>query len=140
MDRPVDQLAMEATILSLVAAALLITAGSLGIGGSAVLIATLGVTAVGFYLVGERVPSLGRVLGHDLDQYVWDLWIAPLVAALVVALELGASAEEVVALGGLIGLVGMANYFLRPVYHVVVATLSSVRGAVQPDEENRPGG
>jgi hypothetical protein len=34
----------------------------------------------------------------------------------------GASPGEVQALGGLLGLVAMANYFFRPVYYAVYAT------------------
>ena len=42
-----------------------------------------------------------------------------LVAAVAVVLFPEATAGEVQALGGLIGLAGMGNYFLRPVYRLV---------------------
>ena len=45
----------------------------------------------------------------------------PAVATAVSLAFLGASPAELRALGGLVGLVGMTNYFLRPVYRAASA-------------------
>ena len=50
------------------------------------------------------------------------------LAALPVVLEPTASAEELQALGGIVGLVGMVNYFLRPVYLLLYSLVQAVQG------------
>lgn len=94
-------------------------------------------------------PSLGLVLAFaalagalyyawqtadEFSLYLSGLWLGPAVAALVTvaALLMGASPGEYQALGGLVGLLGVFNLFLRPVYrllHYVIA------GAIQIGRE-----
>lgn len=109
---------MEATALSLVASGLLIAASLLDVGGSLGLVAVLGVLAALLAAGKDRLPQPGIVLSHNLDLYLRDLWGGPALAAVATVVVLGASPAEVQTVGGLIGFVGMVNYFLRPVYHM----------------------
>mgnify|MGYP000645744750 CR=1 FL=1 len=52
----------------------------------------------------------------------------PALAAVATALVFGATPAEVQTVGGLLGFLGMVNYFLRPVYHMAY---SFVESAVQ---------
>jgi len=106
---------MQVTMLCLVAAGILLALGFVGVPGSLALVALLLVLSVGLYLT-RPTTDVGRRLGVDADSLLAALWLAPALAALPLAVEPGASTAEVQALGGLLGLVGMANYFLRPVY------------------------
>ncbi|WP_276273156.1 hypothetical protein [Haloarcula litorea] len=106
----------QVTLLLLVSAGLLLALGLAGLAGSLALVALLGGLAAGLYLTRPDESRLGSVAGVDLDGLLASLWLAPAVAAVPVVLELGATPEEVQALGGLLGLTGMANYFLRPLY------------------------
>lgn len=117
MQRAFDQRAMEATAVLLVAGGLLIAASLVGVGGGLPLIAVLAALAAGLAAGKGRLPQPGWVLGHDFDQYVRDLWVGPAVAAVATAVVVGASPAEVQTMGGLLGFIGMVNYFLRPVYH-----------------------
>jgi len=106
---------MQVTVLCLVAAGILLALGVVGVPGSLALVALLLVLSVGLYLT-RPTADVGRRLGIDVDSLLAALWLAPALAALPLVVEPGASTAEVQALGGLLGLVGMANYFLRPVY------------------------
>ncbi|ACV46843.1 MULTISPECIES: hypothetical protein [Halomicrobium] len=117
MQRVFDERAMEATALLLVASVLLIGASLAGIGGGVPLVAVLALIAVTLAAGRERLPRPGRRLGQDLDRYVRDLWVAPALAAAASAFVFGATPAEIQTVGGLLGFVGMVNYFLRPVYH-----------------------
>ena len=127
MQRAFDQRAMEATALSLVASGLLIAASLLDVGGSLGLVAVLGVLAALLAAGKDRLPQPGIVLSHNLDLYLRDLWGGPALAAVATVVVLGASPAEVQTVGGLIGFVGMVNYFLRPVYLLGYDLVSAVR-------------
>lgn len=103
----------------LVAASLgLVGPGVAGIGGSLALSALLIVVAGLLYVVTLGLDDGPEVLGHDLGRYATVLWAGALVAALVVVVARDATPGELQALGGLVGLLGMGNYFLRPVYRL----------------------
>ena len=97
------------TVLCLVAAGILLALGAAGIPASLGLLVFLLVLSAGLYYTRTDADA-GRVLGIDVDGLLSALWLAPALAALPVVLELTASAEELQALGGLVGLVGMLNY------------------------------
>lgn len=121
---------MQVTVVCLVAAGILLGLGVVGATASLLLAAALLVIAAGLYLARPS-PSVGSVAGIDVDGVLSTLWVAPALAALPVLLELGATPEELQALGGLVGLAGMANYFLRPLYLLVYAVgrkLSALAG------------
>ncbi|WP_436928534.1 hypothetical protein [Halosimplex halobium] len=123
MDRGLDAVVMRGTVVLLAAGLLLVVAGTAGVAGSFALVAALVAVGVALFLVAERFDATGDAATDggrlDLRAVVADLWLGPFLAAAVGGFYLGASAGEVQALGGLVGLVGMLNYFLRPFYHLV---------------------
>ncbi len=124
MDRKLDGVVMRATVVLLVAGLCLVAAGTAGLGGSIPLVVALAVVGGGLRLVATAVDASGDGLG--VQEVAADLWIGPLLAAAVVVLWLDASHGEVQALGGLVGLLGMLNYFLRPLYHLVYGVAGRV--------------
>lgn len=124
MYRALDRVTLEATVHLLVAGVSLIAASIAGVDGSALLVGACLAAAIGLFAVRQRVPPMGTVLGHDVQRTLEDLWIAPALAATTTALALGATPGELQALGGILGLVAMLNYFLQPVYYGVYAYLA----------------
>jgi len=109
---------VRATVVLLVASVLLIGPGLAGLGASAVLGVLLAGVGAALFVLRDRLVALVAPVDARLARYAGDLWLAALLGALVVVAMHGASPAELQALGGLAGLVGMANYFLRPVYFV----------------------
>jgi hypothetical protein len=116
---------MQVTVLCLVAAGILLAVGVAGIPASLGLLVFLLALAAGLYYTRTDADA-GTVLGVDVDGLLSALWLAPVLAALPLVLEPAASAEELQALGGLVGLVGMLNYFLRPVYLLAYSLVEAV--------------
>lgn len=116
------------TVVLLVASVLVIVPGIAGLGGSLLLVVGALVVAAGFYSVRDRLGTAPEVLRHDLGHYGTVLWLGGVVAAVVFLFGLSATPGELLALGGLVGLVGMANYFLRPVYRLLVAHVRTFFG------------
>jgi len=119
---------VRATFVLLVASLVLIGPGLAGIGSSLLLVVALLVLAVGLFALRTLVPDGPTVRHRDLGAYGRVLWAGPAVAAAVCLAFLGASPAELQALGGLVGLLGMANYFLRPVYRAGSALVRRVAG------------
>jgi len=117
---------MQVTVLCLVAAGMLLALGLAGAVASLVLVGIFLALSVGLYLT-RPTAHVGRVLGIDVDGLLDSLWLAPVLAALPLLLEPAASAEELQALGGLLGLLGMVNYFLRPVYLLAYAVVETIQ-------------
>lgn len=107
--------AMQVTVLCLVGGGLLLVLGLAGVPGSMVLGGLFVLLSGGLYATR---PSglIDPIAGIDVDSIVRALWLGPILAAVALVLEPGATPAEMQALGGLVGLLGMANYFLRPVY------------------------
>ncbi|KOX95108.1 hypothetical protein AMS69_04440 [Haloarcula rubripromontorii] len=121
---------MQVTVLLLVAAALAIGFGVAGIGASLPIVVGLLVLTAVLFVARPDEDRLGPVAGVDLDGVVRSLWLAPLVTALALLVRLSATPGEVQAIGGLLGLAGMANYFLRPVYLLAYDLVAAVRESV----------
>lgn len=117
---------MQVTVLCLVAAGTLLALGAIGIPASLGLLAFLLALSAGLYYTRPDATG-GHVLGIDVDSLLATLWLAPALAALPVLLEPTATAEELQALGGLVGLAGMVNYFLRPVYLLGYSIVEAVQ-------------
>ena len=133
MYRTLDRVTMEATVHLLVAGFLLIAASLAGLEGSPVLVGVLLLAAVALFAVRGFVPPLGRPMGYDLRQTLEDGWIVPALAATTTALALGATPAELQSLGGILGLVAMLNYFLRPVYYGVYSLVASEHETKRPE-------
>lgn len=119
----------RATVVLVVASAVLAVPGFAGIGASVPLFFGYGVLAGFLFLGRDRLAAWPTVLEHDVGGYGAVLWLGPAVAALVCLGALGSTPGELQALGGVVGLVGMANYFLRPVYRAGIGLVRRVRGA-----------
>lgn len=107
---------VRATFVLLVASLLLVGPGLAGLGSSLVLAVAVLATAVGLFALRARIPGGPTVLDQKLGAYARVVWVGPAIAGAVCLAFLGASPAELQALGGLVGLLGMVNYFLRPVY------------------------
>jgi len=106
---------MQVTVLCLIASGTLLALGAAGVPASLALVAFLLVLSAGLYYTRPDADG-GRLLGIDIGRLLATLWLAPALSALAVVVEPTASPAELLALGGLVGLAGMLNYFLRPVY------------------------
>mgnify|MGYP006926898112 CR=1 FL=1 len=111
------------TYILLVASFLLIGPGLAGVGPTIPLAGGLAVLAALLWLGRDRLRMLPTVVGYDLGWYARDSYLAAVLSVPLVLLRLGGLAAELQALGGLVGLVGMANYFLRPLYLLVANAL-----------------
>lgn len=114
MDRWRDR-SLRATAVLLLTSAVLIPLGLAGIHGTVVLAVALAVVSGVLFVARQRLVDLS-VVGPATRRYLADIWLAPLLGALAMAVVSSASPGELQALGGIAGLLGMANYFVRPVY------------------------
>ena len=117
---------MQVTMLCLVAAGTLLALGAAGIPASPALLLFLLALSAGLCYTRPDA-SAGTVLGFDVDSLLSTLWLAPALAAFTVLLEPTASTEELRALGGIVGLAGMLNYFLRPIYLLGYSLVEAAR-------------
>ena len=134
MEMAIRRGTLQVTAVCLIASAMLLALGLVGATAGPVFVVLFLALASGLYY-GRPDTAVGAVYGLDVDGLLASLWLAPAVAAVPLVLELGASPGEVQALGGILGLVGMANYFLRPVYllaYTIVRSLTDETGP-QPD-------
>lgn len=113
----------RATYILLVASATCILPGLLDIGSTIFLVAALGSLTGALLLIREELTALPVVVGYDLGWYARDSWVGALVGTAIVLVSLGATPAELRALGALAGLVGVVNYFLRPLYLFVAEQL-----------------
>lgn len=113
----------RATVVLLIASALLIVPGLLGIGATLPLAAVLAGLAGALWALREQLTALPTVVGYDLGWYARDSWAGAFFGVIIVLGTLGAPPPELRAFGGIVGLIGMVNYFLRPLYLFVAAWL-----------------
>lgn len=133
MQQTLGRVTKETTVALLVAGFVLIGAGMGGLAGRAPLVAGLVAATVATYLLRTRVPDLGVRAGHDLGLYLRDAWIAFAVATVVALFLFGATPGELQTVGGLLGLGGMLNYFLRPLYFGVYGLAASAVDGTRPE-------
>lgn len=108
---------LSVTVVLLFTSAVLMLPALAGVGASlpflGALVVLAGTLAAGRGALGE----LPVVLEYDLGRFARDLWVGPLVGVLIVLLIAPtATPVELQVIGGVAGLVGMTNYFLRPLY------------------------
>jgi hypothetical protein len=123
MERWHESPEIRLTLVLLAGAVPLVAAGTAGVAASPWLVLGLVALAALLRVLGGRL-TLTAWTRVDTSRYVLDLWLGPVAAAVVILASLDASPGEVQALGGLVGLAGMVNYFLRPIYHLLY-TLSA---------------
>lgn len=122
----------RASIVLLVTSAVLIGTGAVGLDANVYFLFGLVVLAGVLAAVGTVLTDLPTVFGYDLGTYASDLWLAPLVAiAFLLVIEPTANPAELRAIGGIAGLIGMANYFVRPLYHYIARHLRNLLETVQ---------
>lgn len=128
MERWREHPGVRVTIVLLAGSFALLAVGTAGVAASPWLVVALLAVAVLARELGQaaRDTALDEV---DAHRFVADLWIGFVVAAVVLVAVLDASPGEVQALGGLLGLVAMANYFMRPVYHLLYRFASRLADA-----------
>ena len=119
---------VRVTFALLVASVGLLGPGLAGITASLTLVAVLFGVAGLLFFARDRLDAGPTVLGREVGAFGRVLWTGPAIAAVVCLAFLGATPAELQALGGLVGLVGMANYFLRPVYRVGSVLVRRVSG------------
>jgi hypothetical protein len=126
-----EELSLAASVHLFVAGSILIGLGAAGIGASLLVLLALLAVAVVLARGRDQLPGFGHRRGLDTDRLVRDSWIAVILAATTAGIALGASPDELMALGGILGLVGVGNYFLRPVYVLVGSLLGATRSRSQ---------
>ncbi|MFB6183558.1 MAG: hypothetical protein ABEI96_03300 [Haloarculaceae archaeon] len=123
-----DRVLLQVTVTLLVAGLLLVGIGAAGIGASLPLAAAgVVVTGATYVLVDRSSPDRLGLLDRYADRRL--LWAIPALATVVVLGWLGATPGELQTLGGVVGLLGMANYFLRPIYHLLSDVLAWASGS-----------
>ncbi|WP_299267237.1 hypothetical protein [Halorientalis sp.] len=126
MDEKYERGILRISAVFLFAAVLLIPVGYAGVGASPVLPVGFVILAAVLYVAWQRSRAYGA--------YLSGLWLGPVIAAIVAVagVLLGVSSGELQALGGIVGLLGVFNLILRPIYRVVHYV---VAGAVQIGRE-----
>lgn len=128
MHQRYDRLTRQVTSVALAASALLVGLGIAGYTPS-ILWALAGAGVAASLAVGrEFLAALGS---HEaFEIHAETLWIGPALAAVVLVLFGDLTPGELQTVGALIGLLGMANYLLRPLYLLVGSLLSRATRAV----------
>lgn len=117
---------LQATAVLLFASLTLVVPALAGLGTSIPLALVLAALGGALFPARDRLAAVGGVGGVPIGGYLHVVWLGPLVGAGVALASLGASPGELQALGGLCGLAGMLNYFLRPIYALGLAALRAV--------------
>lgn len=127
MDRWRDR-SLRVTAVLLLTSAVLILPGLAGLSGTVGLAVVLAVLSGILFVARQRIANLPGVADSVPSRYLTDIWLAPLLGALAIAAVSGASPGELQTLGGIAGLLGMANYFIRPVYLFGISFVVPQRG------------
>jgi len=125
-----SRVSVQVTATCLAASLALIGPGVAGVGAPPLLALLLLVVAAGLFVGRDLADVVGGRLPPVVAVAVRVLWFGPVLGAAVVVVAGGASAGELQAYGGLFGLIGMVNYFLRPVYGLALAAVGYVRHRV----------
>lgn len=132
MLRALDRAVAQLSALVLLAGLCLVGAGVLGVAAGPVLFAPLLAATVALYLAREILPRVELVRDWALADLGEDLWLAPLIGAAAMAVAPNATAGELQSIGGLLGLAALLNYFLRPIYRLLVRLARRV-GLLAPE-------
>lgn len=117
---------LRATIVLIAVSVYLIGPSLVAIGASLPLYIGLIALGIAFGLARSWLADLPTVIGHDLGTYGQDAWLGPFLAVvLIFVVAPSASPAELQTLGGLAGLVGMVNYFVRPLYFGLIGLVRS---------------
>jgi hypothetical protein len=119
-----QRLALRSTQLTavfLVASVALIGPALAGVGASLPLALLLAVAVTLLYVGRADIAAVGWVGWIPLGPTLRVAWLGAILALVLVVVSLGATTGELQAYGGLCGLAGMVNYFLRPLYGLVIA-------------------
>lgn len=106
----------RATVVLVIGSVVLIGPALAGVGATLPLAGLLGVLTVVLWAGREYLEQLPTVLGYDLGVYARDSWIGVVLGVAIVLGTLGTPPVELQAFGGFVGLTGIVNYFLRPLY------------------------
>ena len=113
MDEKYERRILRISGVFILAAALLIPLGYLGIGASESVVVGMIVLAFALFYAWQY--------SGEYSTYLSGLWLGPTIAAIIAifGLLIGASPGELQALGGIAGLMGVLNLLLRPVYRLI---------------------
>lgn len=123
------RVSVQLTATCLAASLTLIGPGIAGLGASPVLALLLVAIAAVLFVARDPPVAVGGRLSPVLAMALRAVWLGPLLGAALV-LSGSASPGELQAYGGMVGLLGMLNYFLRPVYGLVFAAARYLRRSV----------
>jgi len=112
MDEKYERGILRISAVFVLAAALLIPLGFLGISATPGIVVGLILLAVVLFYAWQN--------SDEYSMYLSGLWLGPAIAAVVgiYGSLIGASPGELQALGGVVGLLGVLNLLLRPVYRI----------------------
>lgn len=131
MDERYERAVLRISAVFLTAAGVLILLGSVGVAPSLPVVVGL------VLLTGVSFTALNR---YPLPEYYLDgVWVGFAVAALLALLGLVQSwtAGETQTVGGIVGMIGLVNLFLRPVYRLCYYVVESlVRTGSESDERS----
>ncbi|MFB6165110.1 MAG: hypothetical protein ABEJ31_08115 [Haloarculaceae archaeon] len=126
MDEKYERGLLRISAVFVIAGLLIVPFEFVGVGPSLVLLLAFAALAAALYYAWQA--------SDDYGLYLSGLWLGPAIAAVATAYALlaGATPGEYQAIGGVVGLLGVLNLFLRPVYRIVHYV---VAGAVQIGRE-----
>jgi hypothetical protein len=125
---------LSVTVVLLATSAVLMLPALAGVGVSLPFLGALVVVAGALAAGRSMLAELPVVLEYDLGRHARDLWVGPLVGVVMVLLIAPTAAPvELQAIGGIAGLVGMFNYFVRPLYLYLYGV---IRGLVSENRDS----
>ncbi|QSG08165.1 hypothetical protein [Halapricum desulfuricans] len=120
----IERVTGATTAIALVAAAVLLAPAFAGFGASlALAVVAVGLTVLAF-LAREAIRTLAPV--PWLQLHFETVWVGAAVAALVLVAFAGVTPAELQTLGAVVGLLGLFNYLLRPIYLTLGSVLTRV--------------
>ena len=128
MNDRIEWVTRDGTSVSLVACALLLAPGFAGVGSSLGFAAVALGLAILTFVYRDRLVALSDT--SWVRPHLEIAWVGPLVAAAVFALYRDAAPAELQTLGAVVGLIGMFNYLLRPLYFFVGGLLTRLNRAL----------
>jgi hypothetical protein len=122
--------ATQLTAVLVAASVALIVPGVVGVGASVPLVVLIVAVGLGLEAGVRRVKHRPLVEHSRFGDAFRAFPTGVLLASIVILFSPTATAGELQALGGLAGLLGMLNYFLRPVYGLIAGGFRYLEGAL----------